>query len=303
MPLRCLFLSLLLTPVFAMAQAAPTITKVDPPNWFAALPSPLLLIRGENLSGARFSLSDPALTVQAQNVSANGHWATVQLTASPATAETIQITATTANGKAEAPFPFAKRRPLTDGFAGFSSKDVMYLIMTDRFADGDPANDGPDHAAQLALPRGWHGGDLRGVTEHLDYLQTLGITTVWITPVYQNHEPESYHGYGATDLYAVDEHFGSLRDLQTLSAELHKRHMKLVLDTVPNHIGAEHPWVTDEPEPDWFHGTKAEHHRAVGEFAPLVNPHAAWRDQRDILEGWFANTLPDMNQENPDAAR
>src|SRR6185437_10616405 len=99
-----------------------------------------------------------------------------------------------------------------DGFAGFSSKDVMYLIMTDRFADGDLANDA---GVDRTKPRGWHGGDLRGITQHLDYLQHLGVTTVWITPVYQNNEDQSYHGYGATDMYAVDDHYGSLADLKT----------------------------------------------------------------------------------------
>ncbi len=286
------------------AQAgSPAIAAIEPPGWWANMPAALLLVRGEHLEGSTFAISDPALHIRSMKISANGHWAAVQLSSSPGSPETVRITASSHAGKTSAAFRFSKRRAPNDGFAGFSSKDVMYLIMTDRFADGDPANDGADHAAELAAPRGWHGGDLRGVADHLDYLQTLGITTVWITPVYQNHEAQSYHGYGATDLYAVDEHFGTLGDLQRLAAELHRRHMKLVLDTVPNHVGPGHPWVTDEPEPDWFHGTAAEHHRAVGEFAPLVNPHAPWRDQQDILDGWFANTLPDMNQENPDAAQ
>jgi glycosidase len=137
----------------------------------------------------------------------------------------------------------------------------MYLIMTDRFADGDLTNDGTpaEHAAELAKPRGWHGGDLQGIQQHIDYLQNLGITTVWITPVYQNHGAQSYHGYGATDMYSVDEHFGSLKDLENLCQTLHDHHMKLVLDTVPNHVGASHPWVYDSPEPTWFHGTAAHH--------------------------------------------
>ena len=287
------------------ASTLPVITSVEPPEWWANMPAAMLLVRGEHLDGATFTTSDPALAVTSVRPSANGHWAAVHLAASPARAEKVQLTATNSAGHASVSYTFGTRRDPAGNFAGFSSKDVMYLIMTDRFADGNLKNDGApaEHAAELASPRGWHGGDLRGVTDHLDYLQTLGITTVWITPVYQNHEAKSYHGYGATDLYAVDEHYGTLADLQKLASELHKRHMKFVLDTVPNHIGPGHPWVEDEPEPDWFHGTKAEHHKAVGEFQPLVDPHAPWRDQRDILEGWFADTLPDMNQENPDAAQ
>lgn len=293
---------LLLVPGLRAQQsaAAPRIAAIEPPEWWANMPAPMLLVRGEHLQGVRFHLSDPRLRIASINIAGNGHWAELRLGASPAAPEQVRVIATNAQGTVSAPYSFGRRKAASEGFAGFSSKDVMYLIMTDRFADGDPSNDGLP--AERAAPRGWHGGDLRGVTEHLDYLQALGITTVWITPVYQNHEAQSYHGYGATDLYAVDEHYGTLADLRSLGAELHRRHMKLVLDTVPNHIGPGHPWVEDEPEPDWFHGTKAEHHKAIGEFAPLVNPHAPWRDQRDILQGWFANTLPDMNQENPDAA-
>ncbi len=305
---RVLLVLLLLASFSALAQAsdpqgAPIIDSIEPPGWWANMPAALLLIRGEHLESSTFSIVGASLRIRSTKLSPNGHWAQLQLSASPAQPLSVRITVTNKDGKATAPYTFSQRRAATDGLAGFSSKDVMYLIMTDRFADGDPSNDGPDHAAQQAAPRGWHGGDLRGVTEHLDYLQTLGITTVWITPVYQNHGAQSYHGYGATNLYALDEHYGTLADLQQLARELHHRHMKLVLDTVPNHIGPAHPWVADEPEPDWFHGTKADHHKAVGEFAPLIDPHAAWRDQRDILEGWFADTLPDMNQENPDAAR
>jgi len=274
----------------SVSASKPSITRIDPPNWWAAMPKPMLLIQGQHLAGARFALSDPALHLERTHVSENGNWAELWLAADPAKPETITITIDAPGG-----------RVTHDGFAGFSSKDVMYLIMTDRFADGDPTNDGP--LADRSRPRGWHGGDLRGITQHLDYLQQLGITTVWITPVYQNHEADSYHGYGATDMYAVDEHFGSLDDLKTLSADLHRRGMKLVLDTVPNHVGPAIIWVDDPPEPDWFHGTKADHRIAQGDFKPLTDPHSPWLTRRDVTEGWFANILPDLNQENATVAQ
>jgi glycosidase len=184
--------------------------------------------------------------------------------------------------------------------------------MTDRFADGDFTNDGPDAnlnavasdaIAERTKPRGWHGGDLRGIQQHLDYLQQLGITTLWITPVYENRQPGSYHGYGATNLYRVDPHFGTLADLQSLAAELHRRHMKLVLDTVPNHVGATHPWVYDEPTPTWFHGTTAHHLKAETNFRALIDPHAPERDRIGTLDGWFGNSLPDMNTDDPAVAK
>ncbi|HEY0786127.1 MAG TPA: alpha-amylase family glycosyl hydrolase [Acidobacteriaceae bacterium] len=302
----CALASVFLLPGHGSAASpAPAIDSIDPPGWWAEMPAPLLLVHGQHLEGSRFSLSDSSLHIRAAHISENGHWATLQLAASPARAVTIRVSARNQDGAATAEFTFKKRREATDGLAGFGPQDVLYLIMTDRFADGDLSNDGDptEHTAQLALPRGWHGGDLRGISQHLDYLEALGVTAVWITPVYENKGAQSYHGYGATNLYAVDPHYGALEDLQALAAELHRRHMKLVLDTVPNHIGPAHPWVDDEPEPDWFHGTRAKHRRAQGEFAPLVNPHQPWRDQQDILEGWFADTLPDMNQENPDVAQ
>jgi glycosidase len=304
-------LLLLLCPVGLNAQK-PSITKVDPPNWWASMPKPMLLVRGEGLGGATFSVSDAAVQVERTAVSENGHWAQVWLSAAPAVAETVTLRAVHGAEHVEVPYTFAPRRETADGFAGFSSRDVLYLIMTDRFADGDLKNDGAgaksgansvDAAAERAKPRGWHGGDLRGIEQHLDYLQQLGVTTVWTTPVYQNHGDESYHGYGATDLYSVDEHYGSLEDLRSLAAALHRRGMKLVLDTVPNHVGPANPWVKDEPMPDWFHGTKADHLKAESNFKALIDPHAPWRDKVGTLDGWFGDTLPDMNTENPAVAQ
>jgi glycosidase len=289
-----------------------TIIKVDPPNWWAGMPKPMLLLRGGGLQDATFSLSDRALKIEKVIPSDNGHWAQVWLSASPAKAETVTLTARLGGESAEVMYVFAARRPATDGFAGFSSRDVLYLIMTDRFADGDLTNDGVDGksaadsveaVAQRAKPRGWHGGDLRGVAQHLDYLQQLGVTAVWTTPVYENHETSSYHGYGATDLYKVDEHYGSLEDLKALATALHARGMKLVLDTVPNHVGPENPWVKDEPAQDWFHGTAAHHLAAETNFAALIDPHAPERDRVGTLQGWFADTLPDMNTDSPAVAQ
>ena len=142
-----------------------------------------------------------------------------------------------------------------------------------------------------------------GWRQHLEYLRQLGVTAVWTTPVYQNHEAMSYHGYGATDLYAVDEHYGSMADLQALSGALHAKGMKLVLDTVPNHVGPKHPWVMDPPAPDWFHGSAEQHEEAESDFTALMNPHASARDRRATLQGWFANALPDMDTENAAVAQ
>ncbi len=289
-----------------------SLLKVDPPNWYATLPRPMLLVRGTGLGGAAFALSDRALRIERTAISDNGHWAQLWLSASPATPETVQLSVRRGALHAEQPYTFAARRAANTGMAGFSPRDVMYMILTDRFADGDASNDGPeahstaDSAAALAeraKPKGWHGGDLRGIQQHLDYLHDLGMTAVWPTPVYQNHGPEAYHGYHATDYYAVEEHYGSMADLQELVKALHARGMKLVLDTVPNHVGPFHPWVTDEPAPDWFHGTLAHHMVAEYNFDALINPHAPDRDRDATLHGWFVDLLPDMNTDSPAVAQ
>jgi len=303
-------LGMILSGFAAQAQdtaAGLKLLKADPPNWWAAMPKAMLLVRGEGLNDAKFSLSDAQLRVEKTVVSENGHWAQLWLSASPVKPETVTLRAKRTGSTAEMQYTFAARRSPNDGRSGLSSRDVLYLIMTDRFVDGDTSNDGSEAKssassenalAERAKPRGWHGGDLRGISQHLDYLQQLGVSAVWTTPVYENHEPESYHGYGATDLYRVDEHFGSLDDLQALGAALHARGMKLVLDTVPNHVGPANPWVNDEPAPDWFHGTAKHHLTAETNFRALIDPHSPDRDRVGTLDGWFADKLPDMNTDS-----
>lgn len=287
----------------AARGAAPCVDKIDPPNWWAGLPSPMLLLHGRHLSAAHISITGKSATIERTRISTSGDWAFVWLQIAHASPQKLELKAATQAGQTSAKFELFKRKPADDGFKGFSSADVMYLIMTDRFADGDPSNDAPADAPDSydrTKPRGWHGGDFRGIEQHLSYLRQLGVTTVWTTPVYNNNpSPEAYHGYIATDMYAVDAHFGTLADYQHLAEALHKRGMKLVLDTVPNHVGPANPWVKDPPTPDWFHGTLAHHDIAKGDFESIPDPHSSWQERKDITQGWFANVLPDLNQENP----
>jgi glycosidase len=278
--------------------SSPCIDKIDPPDWWAGMPSPMLLVHGQGLNHARLSLRGTGVTLVRTQASTNGHWAFLWLETKFAPPQTLWITARNDRGEVRHAYVLAKRSHLMRGHLGFSSADVLYLIMTDRFADGNSDNDPPsDHRDS---PRSWHGGDLAGIEQHLDYLQQLGVTTVWTTPVASNEGMrESYHGYAATDLSAVDPHFGTLRDYQHLSDDLHARGMKLVIDLVPNHIGVAHPWVQDPPAPDWLHGTLEHHRAAQHDFLQLVNPHAPPQAWRDITDGWFTDAMPDLNQQNP----
>jgi len=205
-------------------------------------------------------------------------------------------------------------------FQGLSQEDVIYLIMPDRFANGDPTNDEPAEARgthDRSNARAYHGGDLRGIREHLPYLKELGVTALWLTPILKNGAAQDYHGYGAVDLYAVDPHLGTVQEYQGLVAEAHKQGMKIFFDFVPNHVGAKHPWVAEPPLPDWFHGTQQRHESSSvglkGEFygqaekqsaghdpfETLVDPHAPPALSRNLTDGWFFGVLPDLNTENP----
>ena len=231
-------------------------------------------------------------------VSANGHYAFLWLATKTAEPQDLEIAASNAAGSAKTEYALRARVAAGRRYQGFNSADVIYLVMTDRFADGDRRNDQPGYAPDA--PRGWHGGDFAGIRQHLDYLHELGVTTLWTTPILSNgNMPESYHGYAAVDLYAVDSHFGSLDDYRRLADDLHNRGMKIVFDIVPNHIGVQHPWVQDPPTPNWFHGSLEHHERVESNFEALVDPHsppAAWFD---ITHGWFTDGMPDLNQENP----
>ncbi|WP_199426421.1 alpha-amylase family glycosyl hydrolase [Thermaerobacillus caldiproteolyticus] len=161
--------------------------------------------------------------------------------------------------------------------------EAIYFLMVDRFNNMDPTN---DKDVNVNDPRAYHGGDLKGVIDKLDYIKDMGLTAIWLTPIFQN-EPGGYHGYWISDFYKVDKHFGTLSDLKTLVKEAHKRDMKVILDLVVNHTGYHHPWLNDPKKKDWFH-----------EKNDIFN----WDDQQQVENGWVFG-LPDLAQENPQVKR
>jgi hypothetical protein len=183
----------------------PYIDKIDPPGWWATLPDPMLLVHGENLNSATFQVTGTSVKLTRTQVSDNGHWAFLWLATKDANPQTIQVNARNKDGEVHYAFTLARRMQGQDAPRGFSSADVLYLIMTDRFAHAPQANAMQD--LDRSDPRGWHGGNLTGIEQHLDYLHELGVTTLWTTPVASNAGMrQSYHGYAATDLYAIDPH-------------------------------------------------------------------------------------------------
>lgn len=194
---------------------------------------------------------------------------------------------------------------------GVRQKDFIYLLMPDRFANGDPSNDAYpdmlDPQSDNTNPFLRHGGDIQGVIQHLDYLKNLGVTALWMTPVTENNTKQttesgtqrsSYHGYHFTDHFAIDKRFGGADAYKQLSDELHRRGMKLVQDAVYNHIGQDHFTFTDMPMKDWVNQWPQYQNTSYRE-QPLVDPYASKEDKLISEAGWFTPFLPDLNQRNP----
>jgi len=306
--------------VDAVGQA-PVITKVDPPSWWAghSINPVRLLVHGSNLSGARVYAEDSALQTSDVRINERGTYVFVNVNLkSNAHSGEYKLVLKTAQGQASIPFKIeAPLNPATN-FQGITNDDVIYLIMIDRFANGDPKNDNPNGAPSEATdrmnPRAYHGGDLRGVIDHLPYLKDLGVTAVWLTPWYDNWNgmnrcgqpwcPNTYyHGYHAIDYYAVEDRFGDVATLRELVEKAHALGLKVIQDQVANHVGSQHSWVKDPPLSNWFHGTVDQHQRNRFKNASLLSPHANPEEVRNTLDGWFGDDLPDMNQDEPEVAR
>ena len=308
------------------APITPAVTKVEPPNWWVGLtPDLMVLLSGHGLQATKVGCNLPDVVVARTEAAHGGDYLFVWLKFGPRLRSgTIVCRAATASGEASFELPIAKREPTAQRFHGLDSEDVLYLIMPDRLANGDPTNDEPSEfpgSPDRAKPRSWHGGDLRGVREHVPYLKDLGVNALWLTPVVKNGSEQDYHGYGAVDLYAVDPHLGNIEDYKDLASTLHQQRMKLFFDAVPNHVGPKHPWVSKPPLPDWFHGTAQKHldstspiqnsfygkppSAGIGNdpFEVLADPHSTPAMRQNITDGWFFGILPDLNTENPVVAK
>jgi glycosidase len=327
-PRAALLAALLAVPAVLSAQAPapttaraapPVIEKVDPPNWWAghSINPVRLLIRGRNLAGAR--LECPRLACAATRVNAAGSYAFVDVTVPAGTAAgSYPLTLRTAAGAAPVTFTVSPALPAAGRFQGFGPEDVIYAIMPDRFANGDASNDDPAKSRGLldrAAPRRYHGGDLAGIRRRLPYLKELGVTALWLNPVYDNTDQldtievadgkptTAYHGYHAIDYYGVEERFGDLAEMRRLVDAAHSQGIKIILDMVANHTSAFHPWVHDSPTPTWYHGTVERHPANTFQGWTIPDPYSPPEMKSPTLDGWFLDFLPDLNQDDPEVAR
>src|SRR5918993_1344932 len=310
---------------FAAARAqnhVPVVEKVEPPSWWAGhtINPVRLLVRGKSLDYVRVSVADNApFEVGESRAKASGTYMLVDLYISP-TARPGDYRLRFSTGTGFAFHTFRVNPPLdpSENFQGITKDDVIYLVMPDRFADGDPSNnapaDAPPEANDRANARAWHGGDLRGVINRLPYLKELGVTALWLNPWHDNWNgvnrcdkpwcPNTYyHGYHAVDYYGVEDRFGDLATLRELVDKAHALGIKVIQDQVANHVVTRHPWAQDPPLDNWFHGTPARHTLNPFRGDLLLSPHAPDAARRPTLDGWFADDMPDMNQEEPEVAR
>ncbi|WP_116109155.1 glycoside hydrolase family 13 protein [Lewinella sp. IMCC34191] len=304
---RNVFLAWLLPAVFIHAQE----WRVEPPNWWAGMQDTTvqLLIHGADAGEMTVSVSGTEASVIRQHSADSPNYLFVDLLLPSGTSPQTLELRFSRNEQVVNTHDYAllERRLPADEVVGFDATDAIYLITPDRFANGHPANDSVaglkeglvDRSAGFAR----HGGDLQGITDHLDYIADLGFTAVWPSPVLENDMPAwSYHGYAITDYYRVDPRFGTLADYVTLADAARQRDIKLIMDQVVNHCGSEHWWMDDLPFADWlnFQGDPqvTNHRRSVHQ-----DPYAAEVDKELMTGGWFVPTMPDLNQRNPFLAR
>ncbi|CAM3384686.1 glycoside hydrolase family 13 protein [Empedobacter stercoris] len=289
---------------FAFAQ----IQKVEPMFWWKGMKNPevQILVYGKDISKYSIELSDQIKIKDIQKTE-NPNYVFVTVNTNNVNKSSFKINIKNKNKVVDSyTYELKDRQPNSANRSSFTSKDVVYLIMPDRFANGDESNDSKKvltDKANRSIPDSRHGGDLRGIINNVDYIQNLGATAVWLTPVNEDNEKQhSYHGYAQTDLYKIDGRYGTNEDYRELSRELNKRGMYLIQDYVTNHWGISHWMIQDLPSQDWIHkfpggkdGFRRSNYRTTTQF----DKNASEIDKKEALDGWFDYTMPDMNQSNP----
>ena len=301
-------------------NAAVKIDRVEPTDWYVGMkdPSLQLMVYGEGIREAQVSTDYPGVRVDSLVRLDSPNYLLVYLDLSGAQPGEMKLRFTMGKSKKDVSYRLKARAMAGEERKGFSNADVLYMLMPDRFAQGK------DHKAQVkgmnpyvedrSKPSLRHGGDLRGIRDHLDYFTQLGVTALWLTPVLENNSPDgkdgssTYHGYATTNYYRVDPRFGTNEDYRQLIADAHAKGLKVVMDMIFNHCGFEHPWVSDLPSKDWLNmpewlsgkeEDKAKYLQTSYKLTPVLDPYASEVDKRETVDGWFVPSMPDLNQRNP----
>lgn len=302
-----LLLSLIICLLFPGFISAKGITA-EPAFWWSGMKNPelQLMVYGENIASFRPSVSYPGVKLKSSVALESPNYLLVYLDVENAQPGTFDITFTKDKKQIKMPYELKARKKDACKIKGFDSSDVLYLIMPDRFANGDPSNDNlmmkTTYKTDRNDPSARHGGDLAGIEKHLDYIEDLGVTAIWLNPVLENDmQGGSYHGYATTNYYRVDPRFGTNEDYVRLIDKTHAKGMRVVMDMIFNHCGSDHIWMKDVPSKDWFNNldkyVETSHVKEV-----YFDPYASEYDTKRMVDGWFVPSMPDLNQRNPHVA-
>lgn len=304
------FLFAIVFGVITATLCAKTATpSVEPPFWWTGMNNPQvqLMLHGKDIRDAVPSIDYTGLSIDSVVRLDSKNYQIIYLNVSPqAKPGTLNISFKNGKKKINVPFELKQRDGIKPN--AFTSEDVLYLIMPDRFADGDPSNNTLKEMnfpveVNRKDPNARHGGDLKGIEKNLDYIESLGMTAIWLNPVLENDMPGgTYHGYATTNYYRVDPRFGTNEEYRTLITNSHKRGIKVVMDMIFNHSGSSHPWLEDLPSKDWLNypdGSKLTNFR----LSTINDPYASDYDRTRSVKGWFVPSMPDLNQQNPHLMR
>lgn len=295
--------------VIAISTAHAREVHVEPSFWWSGMEEPelQLMVYGENIAGYIPEVTSKNVRIKESVRLESPNYLILYLDISESSPETFDILFTDGKEKITYSYELKERNPDRYNIKSFDASDVLYLIMPDRFANGDPSNDQIPMRMPYKVDRNHHsarhGGDLKGISDRLDYLSDLGVTAIWLNPVLENDmEGGSYHGYATTDYYRVDPRFGTNEEYANLIADAHSRGMKVVMDMIFNHCGSDHPWVKDVPSTDWFNNM-GEYVQTSHMKEMYFDPYASEYDKSKMVDGWFVPTMPDLNQRNRHVAK
>ena len=293
------------------AKKAPMIENVEPPCWWVGMANDTLqlMITGPGIGNSEVSLDYPGVNLCEQIRLDSPNYKFVYLTISPeAKPGKLPLHFALDGRKTTFEYPLLARDRKAEDYVGFDAHDVLYLLMPDRFAKGDDKeteNVKLDYNPEVdrTQPSSRHGGNIQGVRDHLDYIDSLGVTAIWSCPVLENDMPGgSYHGYATTNYYKIDPRFGSNEQWNALVADANKRGIKVVMDMIFNHSGINHPWMKDMPAKDWYNfpdGSVISNHR----LSTVFDPYASQADKDRTVLGSFVKEMPDLNLRNPHLAK
>lgn len=310
--MKKLWLTLLAAFAFLGFSKAAPVTEIDriaPNFWWSGMKNPELqiMLYGKNIATSAVSVTGKNIVLKETVRQDSPNYLFLYLDLTDAPAQTFNIVLTQGKKKTAVPYELKQRVRKGSDIQGFTSEDVLYLIMPDRFANGNPGNDIVEGMLEKKIDRNdpfaRHGGDLAGIANHLDYIADLGVTAIWLNPTQENDMPDgSYHGYAITDYYQIDRRFGTNEEFKTLVDQAHSKGLKVVMDMIFNHCGSENYLFRDKPSKEWFN-FHSEYVQTSFKTASVMDVHASQYEKKIATDGWFTQVMPDLNQRNRHVAR